>query len=191
MEKKLETHITKKLGIKRPIIQGAMQWISKAPLAAAVSNAGGLGIIAAASFPDADSFREEIRLMKTLTNNPFAINLYIIPTISPPNYQKYLYTAVEEGVKIVETAGNAPTEFIQFMKKNGIISMHKCTTIRHALKAEQMGCDIVVIDGCECGGHPGENDISSMVLIPRAVEPLKIPVIACGGFSTGQGLAAP
>ena len=185
-----KTKITELLGIEKPIIQGGMQWVSDAILAAAVSNAGGLGTIAVGSFPDSESFQRELQKMKKLTDKPFAINMSIFPSLLPPNFQDFMKIAADEGVGIVETAGAAPTDFIEFMQKNGMTVIHKCTTIRHAKKAEAIGCNAIVIDGCECAGHPGENDIGSIVLTPRAVEELRVPVIACGGFSNGRGLAA-
>lgn len=186
----IQTKITELLGIEHPIIQGGMQWISGAQLAAAVSNAGGLGTIAACSFSEIEDLRTEIRMAKMMTDKPFAVNIPIFPSINPPDYMGYLRIAAEEGVHIIETAGAAPSDYIDFMKRNRMTVMHKCTTIRHALKAESIGCDAVVVDGCECAGHPGESDIGSIVLTPRAVEALRIPVIACGGYATGRGLAA-
>ena len=176
--------------MRDPLYRGACKWVACAELAAAVSNAGGLGTIATCSYATKEDFRQELRKAKSLTNKPFAINMSIFPSIVPPDYQGYLTVAVEEGVKIVETAGAAPVEFIEYMKANNLIVMHKCTTIRHAKKAESIGCDVVVIDGCECAGHPGEHDIGSIVLTPRAVEALNVPIVACGGYSNGKSLAA-
>jgi NAD(P)H-dependent flavin oxidoreductase YrpB (nitropropane dioxygenase family) len=186
----IQTQVTKMLGIEHPIIQGAMQWISLPALVAAVSEAGGLGIMSAATFPDKETLRAAIKEIKSLTNKPIAINVSIFPSINVPDYQGYFATALEEGVRIIETAGRAPVEYIDFLKKNGAVVMHKCTTVKHALKAESIGCDLVIVDGFECAGHPGENDISSLVLSARAAESLKIPFISCGGFSNGRGLAA-
>jgi NAD(P)H-dependent flavin oxidoreductase YrpB (nitropropane dioxygenase family) len=186
----IQTQVTKILGIEHPVLQGAMQWISLPVLAAAVSEAGGLGIMAAATFPDKEALRAAIREARALTAKPLAVNVSIFPSIKVPDYQGYFATALEEGVRIIETAGRAPVEYIDFLKKNGAIVMHKCTTIKHALKAESIGCDLVVADGCECAGHPGENDIGSIVLSARAAESLSIPFISCGGFANGRGLAA-
>jgi len=186
----IKTKITELLGIEHPIIQGGMQWISGAQLAAAVSNAGGLGTIAACSFSDIEDLRTEIRMAKTMTDKPFAVNIPIFPSISPPDYIGYLRVAAEEGVRIIETSGAAPIDYIEIMKQNRMIVMHKCTTVRHAQKAESIGCDAVIIDGCECAGHPGESDVGSIVLTPRAGEALRVPVVACGGYATGRGLAA-
>jgi nitronate monooxygenase len=186
----IQTQVTKLLGIEHPIIQGAMQWISLPVLAAAVSEAGGLGIIAAATFPDKENLRAAIREAKKLTGKPIGVNVSIFPSINVPDYQGYFAVALEEGVRIIETAGRAPVEYIDFLKKNSAIVMHKCTTVKHALKAETIGCDLVVADGSECAGHPGENDIGSIVLSARAAESLSIPFAACGGFSNGRGLAA-
>jgi NAD(P)H-dependent flavin oxidoreductase YrpB (nitropropane dioxygenase family) len=186
----IQTQVTKILGIEHPILQGAMQWISLPALAAAVSEAGGLGIMAAATFPDKEALRAAIREAKALTAKPLAVNVSIFPSINVPDYQGYFATALEEGVRIIETAGRAPVEYIDFLKQNGAVVMHKCTTVKHALKAESIGCDLVVVDGCECAGHPGENDIGSIVLSARAAESLRIPFVSCGGFANGRGLAA-
>ncbi|MDR2502766.1 MAG: nitronate monooxygenase family protein [Deltaproteobacteria bacterium] len=186
----IKTKVTELLGIKYPVIQGCMQWISTASFVAAVSEAGGLGILSAATQPDVQALREEIRAVRRKTDKPFALNVSIFPTINAPDYQSMFAAAMEEGVRIIETAGRAPQEFMDFLKKNGAIVMHKCTTVKHALKAESIGCDLVVADGCECAGHPGENDIGSIVLSARAAEELHVPFISCGGFSNGRGLAA-
>ena len=185
-----ETRITNMLGIEKPIIQGGMQWISDAVLAAAVSNAGALGTITAGSFPDKESFQRELHKAKQLTDKPFAINISLFSSIMPPDIHGFLQAAADEGVGIIETAGAAPADFIEFMKKNDMTVIHKCTNLRHAKKAEALGCDAIIIDGYECAGHPGESGIGSIVLTPRAVEELHVPVIACGGFSNGRSLAA-
>ncbi len=186
----LKTRITELFEIEYPIIKGGMMWLSTAELAAAVSNAGGLGLISAATFDTLDSFKAEIRKAKKLTNKPFGINLPLFPAIKPLNIDDYIRVMAEEGVTIVETAGRNPEPHMETFKKFGIKIMHKTTAVRYALKAESIGCDAVVIDGCECGGHPGEEDVSSLVLLPLAVKNLTIPIIAAGGFAGGSGLAA-
>lgn len=188
--RQIQTKVTQMLGIQYPIIQGAMQWIAKAPLAAAVSEAGGLGIISSSSFPDPEQMRQELQKAKELTDKPLAVNLSIFPSLNTPDYPGYIRVAAEEGIRIIETAGRAPDAYIAQMKDCGMTVMHKCTTVKHAKKAQDIGCDIVVIDGFESAGHPGENDIGTMVLTPRAVEELAVPVICCGGISNGRGLAA-
>ena len=190
MERKLETRITKMLGIERPILCGAMQWLTKAELVSAVSNAGGLGVMSSASFPNAEELRTEIIKTKALTDKPFAVNLTLMPSLAPPDYPSYIRVCVEEGIKIMETSGRAPEPYMEQMKAAGMTVIHKCTVVKHALKAQSIGCDAVIIDGTEAAGHVGENDIGSMVLWPAAVDALEIPVIACGGVGDGRGLAA-
>ena len=190
MERKLETRITKMLGIERPILCGAMQWLTKAELVSAVSNAGGLGVMSSASFPNAEELRAEIIKTKALTDKPFAVNLTLMPSLAPPDYPSYIKVCVEEGIKIMETSGRAPEPYMEQMKAAGMTVIHKCTVVKHALKAQSIGCDAVIIDGTEAAGHVGENDIGSMVLWPAAVDALDIPVIACGGVGDGRGLAA-
>ncbi|KAG8792832.1 hypothetical protein FRC16_011242 [Serendipita sp. 398] len=167
-----------------------MQWVGVPQLAAAVSNAGGLGILTALTQPSPDALREAIRETKKLTQNPFGVNITLLPTINPPDYAGYARAAVEEGVKIFETAGNNPKQLIQYFKTNGCIVIHKCTTIRHAKSAVKMGVDVLSIDGFECAGHPGEEDIPGLVLLARAAQELSIPYIASGGFADGRGLAS-
>ncbi|MDR0434062.1 MAG: nitronate monooxygenase [Gracilibacteraceae bacterium] len=186
----IQTQVTNILKIDHPVVQGAMQWISLPALVASVSEAGGLGVLAAATYPDKEALRTAIRETKSLTPKPFALNVSIFPSLNVPDYHGYFAAALDEGVRIIETSGRAPVEYIDFLKKNGAVVMHKCTTVKHALKAESIGCDLVVIDGFEGGGHPGESDIGSIVLAARAAESLDIPFIACGGFSNGRGLAA-
>lgn len=186
----LKTRITDLFQIKYPIIKGGMMWLSTAELAAAVSNAGGLGVISSATFDTREKFQAEIQKAKTLTDKPFGVNLPLFPVIKPLDLDDYIKVMADEGVTIVETAGRNPEPYMDSFKRYGIKVMHKTTAVRYALKAEQVGCDAVVIDGCECGGHPGEEDVSSLVLIPLAVKALKIPVIAAGGFGSGAGLAA-
>ncbi len=186
----MKTRVTEQLGIRYPILQGGMQWVGKAELASAVSNAGGLGIVTALTQPTPEDLAREIARTRALTDQPFGVNLTILPTINPPPYADYLQAIIDGGVKIVETAGNSPKEFIGRMKDHGITIVHKCTTVRHALSAERNGVDIVSIDGFECAGHPGEDDVPGLVLIPLATRALRIPVIASGGIADGRGMAA-
>ena len=186
----MRTKITEVLGIRYPITQGGMQWVGRAELAAAVSNAGALGTITALTQPTPDDLFLEIKKLKELTDQPFAVNLTFLPTLKPIPYQDYLAVIIDSGVKIVETAGNNPVQYMPSLKAAGIKVIHKCTSVRHALKAESIGVDIVSIDGFECAGHIGEDDIPALILIPAAVRRLKIPVIASGGFSDGKGLVA-
>ncbi|KAI8897217.1 hypothetical protein BC833DRAFT_527322 [Globomyces pollinis-pini] len=186
----IETAFTKLTGCKYPIMQGGMQWIGTSDLVAAVSNAGGLGIITALTYPTPDALKEGIARTRTLTKNPFGVNLTILPAITPPPYEKYVDVIIECGIKIVETAGNNPGPHIKRLKAAGIKIIHKCTAIRHAISAQKLGVDMVSIDGFECGGHPGEDDIGGLVLLARSAQVLTIPYIASGGIGTGRGLAA-
>ncbi|KAG2033735.1 hypothetical protein BDR03DRAFT_902077 [Suillus americanus] len=186
----ITTALTKLLGIRVPVVQGGMQWVGKPPLPAAVSNAGGLGLITALTQPNPEALRTAIRETRVATDKPFGVNLTILPSINPPDYEGFARVAVEEGVKIFETAGNNPGKLIEFFKLHGCIVIHKCTTIRHAKSAERLGVDVVSIDGFECAGHPGEEDIGGLVLLARAAQELKIPYIASGGIGDGRGLAA-
>jgi len=167
-----------------------MQHVGTADLASAVSNAGALGIITALIFPTPDGLRSEIRRCRTLTTRPFAVNITLLPALVPPDYAAYARVAIEEGVRIVETAGNSPGPVIRQLKDAGITVLHKCTTIRHALSAVKLGVDFLSIDGFECAGHVGESDITNFILLGRARQTLKVPFIASGGFADGQGLAA-
>ena len=185
-----DNRVTRALGIRYPIVQGGMQWVGRAELAAAVSNAGGLGTLTALTQPTPDDLREEIARCRGMTRQPFAVNLTILPAVSPPPYAEYVQAVIDSGVKIVETAGNSPKEFIARFKDAGVTIVHKCTSVRHALSAERNGVDIVSIDGMECAGHPGEDDVGGLVLIRAAARALKIPFIASGGIADGQGLAA-
>ena len=186
----MQTALTKKLGIEHPIIQGGMQWIGRAELVAAVSNAGALGTLTALTQPSPEALRDEIARLRTMTDRPFAVNLTFLPTLKPVPYEAYRDVIIDCGVKIVETAGNNPAAHMPAFKAAGITVIHKCTTARHALKAQQIGVDMVSIDGFECAGHTGEEDIPGLILIPSAVAKLSIPVIASGGFSDGKGLVA-
>ncbi len=186
----MKTRVTEMLGIQHPIIQGGMQWVGRAELASAVSNAGGLGILTALTQPSPDELQKEIDRCREMTDKPFAVNLTILPTIKPVPYDDYVQVILESGIKIVETAGRNPEPYLPAFKKAGILVIHKCTSIRHSLKAERIGCDMVSVDGFECAGHPGEDDITNLILLPLAARRLKIPFIASGGFADGRGLAA-
>jgi NADH:quinone reductase (non-electrogenic) len=186
----LNTAITKLLGIQYPIVQGGMQWVARAELAAAVSNAGGLGILSALTQPSPEALAQEIERTRALTTRPFGVNLTILPSIDPPPYAAYRRAIIDSGVKIVETAGYKPQDHMEDFKSNGVLVIHKCTAVRHALSAERMGVDIVSIDGFECAGHPGEDDVPGLVLIPAAADELRIPILASGGFADGRGLVA-
>jgi NADH:quinone reductase (non-electrogenic) len=164
----MKTRVTELLGIRYPIIQGGMQWVGKAELVSAVSNAGGLGVLTALTQPTPQALAQEIARTRTLTDQPFGVNLTILPSINPPPYAEYLQAIIDSGIKIVETAGNSPKDFMGRMKDAGITIVHKCTSVRHALSAERNGVDMISIDGFECAGHPGEDDVPGLVLIPLA-----------------------
>jgi len=186
----IRTRITELLGIEHPIVQGGMMWVGRAELAAAVSNAGGLGILTGLTQPTPDDLRREIDRCRTMTDKPFGVNLTILPSVSPPPYAEYRKAIIESGVKIVETAGHKPQEHVDDFKSHGVTVLHKCTAVRHALSAERMGVDVISIDGFECAGHPGEDDIPGLVLIPAAADQVKVPMLASGGIGDGRGLAA-
>ncbi|MBL8533954.1 MAG: nitronate monooxygenase [Betaproteobacteria bacterium] len=186
----MKTRVTEMLGIRYPILQGGMQWVGRAELAAAVSNAGGLGILTALTQPTPEALAQEIARCRTLTDKPFGVNLTILPSASPPPYEAYLDVVIGSGVKILETAGNNPKEFIQKAKAAGVRIIHKCTAVRHALSAERNGVDAISIDGFECAGHPGEDGVGGLVLFAAAADKVKIPLIASGGIGDGRGMAA-
>ncbi len=186
----LKTRITELFGIKHPVIQGGMQWVGFAGLVSAVSNAGALGILTALSQPTPEDLVKEIEKTKEMTDQPFGVNLTILPTINPPPYEEFAQAIVGSGVKIVETAGRSPEPFMELFNEYDVKVIHKCTSVRHALKAQAVGVSAVTIDGFECAGHPGEDDIPSLVLLPQAVEALNVPVAGCGGFSDGKSLVA-
>lgn len=186
----MRTRITELLGVKYPIIQGGMQGVGTAELASAVSNAGGLGILTALTQPTPEALGKEIDRCRTMTDKPFAVNLTILPAASPPPYEEYLDAIIDGGVKIIETAGNSPKNFIAKLKAADVKIVHKCTAVRHALSAERGGVDAISIDGFECAGHPGEDDIPGLILIPAAAQALKIPIVASGGIADGRGMAA-
>ncbi len=186
----LKTWITEELGVQHPIIQGAMLWLSRAELVSAVANAGGLGIMAAGSFFTAEELRQEIRKTKGLTDKPFAVNITLMPTKRQIVWEEYINVALEEGVNIIETSGRSPKPYMEWLKAAKVKTMHKVARIKDAQTAERLGVDAVTIVGHEAGGHPGMEDVSSLVLISKAVDTLKIPVIAGGGFANGRGLVA-
>jgi len=186
----MKTRITELFGIERPIIQGGMHYVGFAELAAAVANAGGLGLITSLTQPSPQHLADEIRKCRTMTDKPFGVNLTFLPSVTPPDYPGYIQAIIDGGVKIVETAGNNPQKWMPLLKEAGIKVIHKCTSVRHALKAEAIGVDALSIDGFECGGHPGEDDMPNFILLPRAAEELKIPFVASGGMADGRSLVA-
>ena len=186
----MKTRITELFGIEHPIIQGGMHYVGFAELAAAVSNAGALGIITGLTQPSAEDLAKEIARCNEMTDKPFGVNLTFLPILKSPDYAAYIQAIVDGGVKIVETAGNNPQQWLPMMKEAGIKVIHKCTAVRHALKAQTIGCDAVSVDGFECGGHPGEDDIPNFILLPRAAQELTIPFVSSGGMANGQSLVA-
>jgi NADH:quinone reductase (non-electrogenic) len=186
----MKTRITEMFGIEHPIIQGGMHYVGFAEMAAAVSNAGGLGIITALTQPSAAALAEEIAKCRAMTDKPFGVNFTFLPVVNSPDYPGMVKAILEGGVKAVETAGNNPQAVLPALKEAGVKVIHKCTAVRHALKAERIGCDAVSVDGFECGGHPGEDDIPNFILLPRAADELKIPFVASGGMADGRSLVA-
>ena len=186
----LKTRITEFFGIERPIVQGGLMWIARAELAAAVANAGGIGFMTALTHPEPEGLRAEIRKCRQLTDKPFGVNLTFLPTLRPPDYPAYIRVCIEEGVRFIETAGRNPEPYMEAIKAAGIRVIHKCTSVRHAMKAEKIGCDAVSIDGFEAAGHPGEDDVTSLILVPLTRDAITLPIIASGGFADGRGLVA-
>ena len=186
----LKTRITDLFGIEHPVIQGGMQWVGYAELVSAVSNSGALGILTALTQPTPEDLVKEIERTRGMTDKPFGVNLTVLPTINPPPYEEYAQAIVGSGVKIVETAGRSPEPFMELFKEYDVKVIHKCTSVRHALKAQSVGVSAITIDGFECAGHPGEDDIPSLVLLPQAAEALDVPVAGCGGFSDAKSMVA-
>jgi len=186
----MKTRITEMFGIERPIMQGGMHYVGFAELAAAVSNAGGIGTITALTQPTPEALAKEIAKAKAMTDKPLAVNLTFLPSVNQPDYPGYIKSIIDGGIKVVETAGNNPAKWLPGLKEAGIKVIHKCTAVRHALKAEAIGCDAVSVDGFECGGHPGEDDVPNMILLPRAADELKIPFLASGGMADARSLVA-
>ena len=186
----MKTAITEMLGIEHPIVQGGMHYVGFAELAAAVSNAGGLGIITGLTQRTPELLAKEIARCRDVTDKPFGVNLTFLPTFTAPPYPEYIAAIKEGGVRVVETAGRSPEQYMPALKAAGIKVIHKCTSVRHSLKAQQIGCDAVSVDGFECGGHPGEDDMPNMILLPRAADELTIPFIASGGMADGRSLVA-
>ena len=186
----IKTRFTETFGIEHPIVQGGMQWVGRAELVAAVANAGALGFLTALTQPTPEDLAKEIARCREMTDKPFGVNLTILPSINPPPYAEYRRAIIESGLKIVETAGYRPQEHLDDFKAHGIKVIHKCTAVRHAVSAQKMGVDAISIDGFECAGHPGEDDIPGLILIPAAADKITIPMIASGGFGDGRGLVA-
>ena len=186
----MKTRITELLGIEHPIIQGGMHFVGLAEMAAAVSNAGGLGVITGLTQHSPDLLSKEIARCREMTDKPFGVNLTFLPSVNPPDYPGYVKAIIDGGVKIVETAGNNPQRWLPALKEAGVKVIHKCTSVRHSLKAQSIGCDAVSVDGFECGGHPGEDDVPNFILPPRAGETLDIPFVASGGMADGRSLVA-
>ncbi len=190
MARRIRTELTERLGVDHPIVQGGMMWVSRPALVAAVAEAGAFGFLTALTFGNPEGLAEAIDETRRLTDKPFGVNLTFLPTLVPVDYGPFIDVIVEKGIPAVETAGRNPEPYIDRIKAGGAIVIHKCTSIRHARKAVAIGCDMISIDGFECAGHPGEDDVTSLILIPRAVDELDVPVIASGGFADGRGLAA-
>ena len=186
----MKTRITELFGIQHPIIQGGMHHVGLAEMAAAVSNAGGLGIITGLTQGTPDGLAAEIERCRTMTAKPFGVNLTFLPSVKPPDYPGFVRTIIDSGATIIETAGNNPAQYLPVLKEAGIKVIHKCTSVRHALKAQTIGCDAVSVDGFECGGHPGEDDVPNFILLPRAAEELDIPFVSSGGMADARSLVA-
>ncbi len=186
----MKTRITELFGIEHPIIQGGMHFVGLAELAAAVSNAGGLGIITGLTQGTPEKLAKEIARCREMTDKPFGVNMTFLPALTPPDYPGLFEAVIESGVKVVETAGNNPSKWLPMLKEANIKVIHKCTSVRHALKAERIGCDAASVDGFECGGHPGEDDVPNFILLPRAAEELKIPFVSSGGMADARSLVA-
>ena len=186
----LRTKFTEVFGVDYPIVQGGMQWVGRAELVAAVANSGALGFITALTQPTPDDLRKEIARCREMTDKPFGVNLTILPTLNPPPYEEYRQAIIESDIRIVETAGSNPADHLPHFQGQGIKVLHKCTSVRHAIKAEGLGVDGISIDGFECAGHPGEDDVPGLILIPAAANHISIPMIASGGFADGRGLVA-
>ncbi|MEM9123993.1 MAG: nitronate monooxygenase, partial [Pseudomonadota bacterium] len=186
----MKTKITEMFGIEHPIIQGGMHYVGFAEMAAAVSNAGGLGVITGLTQKTPEDLANEIARCKDMTDKPFGVNITFLPTVSSPDYPGYVKAIIDGGVKIVETAGRNPQQVLPALHDAGVKVIHKCTSVRHALKAQKIGCDAVSVDGFECGGHPGEDDVPHMILLPRAHDELEIPFVSSGGMADGRSLVA-
>ncbi|TKT70270.1 nitronate monooxygenase [Afipia massiliensis] len=186
----MKTRITELFGIERPIIQGGMHYVGFAEMASAVANAGGLGLITSLTQPTAADLAAEIRRCREMTNKPFGVNLTFLPAVKPPDYPGYIRAIIDGGIEIVETAGNNPQKWLPILKEAEVKVIHKCTSVRHALKAQAIGVDALSIDGFECGGHPGEDDVPNFILLPRAADELTIPFVASGGMADGRSLVA-
>ncbi len=186
----LKTRFTELFGVRHPIVQGGMQWVGRAELTSAVANAGALGFLTALTQPTPDDLVKEIARCREMTDQPFGVNLTILPTLKPVPYEDYIDAALSAGITIMETAGNSPKAFMPKLKAAGVRLIHKCTSVRHGISAEKLGVDCVSMDGFECAGHPGEDDIGNLVLLPAAADAIKIPMIASGGFADGRGLVA-
>ena len=186
----IKTRFTEEFGIEHPVVQGGMQWVGTAELISAVANAGALGFLTALTQPSPEALQKEVERTRSMTDRPFGVNLTILPTLKAVSHEEYAHAIAESGVKLVETAGRNPEPILPIFKKAGIKVIHKCTSVRHSVKAEKIGCDAVSVDGFECAGHPGEDDIPGLVLIPCAADQLTVPIIASGGFGDARGLVA-
>ena len=186
----MKTRITEMFGIERPIVQGGLMWVARAELVSAVSNAGGIGFMTALTHPEPEGLRAEIRKCREMTDKPFGVNLTFLPSLRAPDYPAYIDVCIEEGIRFIETAGRNPEPYMEQLKSAGIRVIHKCTSVRHSVKAEKVGCDAVSIDGFEAAGHPGEDDVTSLILVPLTRDAISIPIVASGGFADGRGLVA-